>query len=265
MKLNWTVSAMRPVEIDQRLADSGYSLSLTDKSRYLYHMTQRLISCGGWDSLHTPYMTRLWLSAGVRKGRAYTLSELRQIAQPRQDEMAFMEGMMQLVNGAVFKRCVRLKCEHCALEQTHPPRDLDDPITCAGCLNAMQLPLEAPFAYIPNPLFCTGMSNGLLTLMRVLWRFDQSEPVGVWVGGVLIQKGNGPEIEVDLLYLAGDTLHIVEAKDALPENSAIQMQMLRYRTLAEELGGVCTLASLPTLPPDLSAWCADWGISVLAG
>ena len=51
MKLNWNVSAMRPVEIDQRLADAGYSLSLTDKSRYLYHMTDRLMRCGGWDSL----------------------------------------------------------------------------------------------------------------------------------------------------------------------------------------------------------------------
>lgn len=256
---------MRPAEIDQRLGEAGYSLSLTDKSRYLYHMTDRLVSCGGWHALQTPYMTRIWLSAGVRKGKAYTLSELRQIAQPRQDEAAFMDAMMALVNGSVFKRCVRLKCEHCALEQTHPPRDLNDPITCAGCLNPMFLPLEAPFAYTPNPLFCTGMSNGLLTLMRVLWRFEQNDPQGVWVSGVLIQKGDGPEIEVDLLYLSGDTLHLVEAKDALPENSAIQMQMLRYRNLAEEIGGVCTLASLPTLPADLSAWCADWGIAVLAG
>jgi len=256
---------MRPAEIDQRLAEAGYSLHLTDKSRYLYHMAQRLLACGGWDALYTPYMTRLWLNAGVRKGKAYTLAELRQIAQPREAEETFLYEMRLWVSGAIFKRGVRFKCDRCALEQNHPTQALSDPLICDGCQSPLIVPLDVPFAFTPNPLFCIGMANGLLTLLRVLWRLTQEAADGVWVGGVLIEKEGGPQVEVDLLYLTGETLHMIEAKDALPESAAIQMQLLQYKALADEIGGVCTLAALPTLPPDLSAWCADWGIAVLAG
>ena len=104
----------------------------------------------------------------------------------------------------------------------------------------------------------------MLTLMRVLRRFAQEMPTGMWVGGVLIEKG-GTQTEIDLLFMNEDALYMVEAKDALPESSSIQMQLLRYRNLAEELGASCTLASLPAIPQDLAAWCEGWGISVMVG
>lgn len=255
---------MIPAEIEQRLAASGWTLALTDQSRYLYHMVQRLLACHGWEALHTPYMTRLWLNAGVRKGRAYTLSELRQIAQPREYEDDFVSQMRLWVSGALFKRCVRFKCERCALEQIHPTQALSDPLICAGCLSQIIVPLDVPFAYLPNPLFCVGMINGLLTVLRVLWRLTQ-EAECAWVGGVMLRQEGGPATEIDLLCLTQDRLLLIEAKDALPEIPTLQMQLLHYHKAAEALGGAALLASLPPVPPDLSAWCADWGIGLLEG
>lgn len=207
------------------------------KTRYYQGMIRLM---GGIDQLaflREDYMLRLLDNAQVKKGTAFTLHELMQIALPRQHHTDFLNIMTRLAAQSVFMRGYRLTCPVCDLTLWYELSAVQEMTPCRGCLMPFQLPLDLSFAYRLNHLFCMGLNQGAASvLLMLLWLHEHYEKV-TWEACIIIQQ-----TEVDLIVHADDDLLLIECKNVLTDKQTSQIE--RVKALAEAIGGKFMLAVL---------------------
>lgn len=147
--------------------------------------------------------------------------------------------MDELCHYRVFLKGYRVKCPHCSSRFWYSINDVGESLTCKGCHNNYELPVEPDFAYklndlVKNNIFNTSTSrSGNLTVIRTLALISQNS---------LHSFGYGPQInlysnvhtkdisgEIDIFCIADGKLIIGEAKHdskAFSENKNKSLESL---------------------------------------
>ena len=179
-----------------------------DDSDALYR--KMLLLLDDVDMLYESYMLRLFSDAQIRTGRAFSLAELRSIAQPEADTARFYVQLQNLMDGGVFLRGCMLKCRFCESAVWYGLHELSERLTCRECGAIFQLPLDLNFTFRLNALFAKGLKNGALTVLLMLRYLQKTENVSAWGAGY--QVGG---VDIDLAALRDGKLIIAECKDAI--------------------------------------------------
>lgn len=237
------------------LQQQGYQVSVTDKN-VLYRKVLTLL--GGLESigwLYEEMMLRLCLNAQIRKGQAYSLPELKSIAQPQERTPQFYDIMAQLIAKGIFKRGYSLSCPYCDFF-TWYALPIAEAQSCAGCGAIFQPPLELPFAYQPNTLFSNALRNGAVTVLLFLHQMRSVSLNFTWGAGYQVSKGRHTT-DLDLVTLLGDVLVVVECKDDFTDWEArtVKTQLEKTLAVADDLNADAFLfATLkPTIPKEIQA------------
>jgi len=233
------------------LQQHGVSAKPTEKTKMLQGLLHLLKAVGDLtvlDYWRDPAWVRLFCSANLRKGQAYTVVEIRQIAQPRATTPAFMEQFAKLVEQQVFRRGFNLSCEICGLTHWYSFQEAAHiPLLCQGCRQPLSFPLEQPFAYQPNSLLCGALKNGIITeILVLLWAQRQWADFAFHANVELRAEDISAEIDL-VLRLPDGSLHLVEAKDDFSASQPIEglsAQMEAMGLLARELDAQLIFATL---------------------
>ncbi len=257
--------------MDNRLSGSleraGYTVTQESKARYLRGMLNigfypnRMLA--DFYFLRHEYMLRLLSSAALRKGNAYIVKELRQLAQPADAILEFLNQLVKLVERQIIQRGYRLECDECSLEWWYPLRELDnDRIRCVGCQHYIFLPLELDFAYRLNPLIALGINNGALTIFLAALALESGRHY-FYDFCAVVRKGT-LITDIDLLLRKEGRLCLVECKDNLPEEAALHDQLAKLAIIAQETDADAYLATLADAVPDsILAFATEQRIQVL--
>lgn len=213
-----------------------------------------------------PHTVRLFNNAQIRKERAFTYSQLAQIANPAEKSHDFHSHVENLVHYGILYRGYRLQCEHCGLDRWYPLQDVDN-LRCKGCRQSIFIPLEQQLAYQLNPLWAEGLKNGALTTFLALFHFQRRYPQIDWDAGLILQKAGG-EAEIDLAIRADKTLYLIECKDK-PNTKYNHLigQLNRIQHIADEIDAKVILATISTdeLPDELAIYLQEKQIELLSG
>jgi hypothetical protein len=115
------------------LEDAGYKVNLTAKSRYMKGLVPLLGGQFTLNILKHPDILRLFSNAQIRKGQAYSLKQLAQIANPQHEMERFIGQMKTLSASNTFIRGYRLQCPTCDLDTWYALDDVAEMVICEGC------------------------------------------------------------------------------------------------------------------------------------
>jgi hypothetical protein len=225
--------------IRTRLEAAGFTyLGQENKGRYCHGM---VTLCGDLPTmrfLREEHLLRIFFNAKVRKGHAFTYSELKPMTGTKSAETAnrLYEQARWLAGQQILLRGYSLHCPVCDLDVWYDLASVGEFTICQGCRSRMQLPLEAPFAFRLNQLFIEGMKQGAATvLLTALHLYEISPAAFIWQSGARIKK-RGLEAELDLIAICGDRLIIAECKDNIADDAALHEQLQRTSEVAHALG-----------------------------
>jgi hypothetical protein len=248
------------------LREKGYHVRETATGRYMRGLVPLLGGQYTLDILRDVHLVRLFSNAKIRKGHAYTLKQLAQMALPEEAISRFMVQMAQLTERGAFIRGYRLQCPTCDLDSWYALDDIAEMVTCQGCRIPFQLPLELDFAFRPNRLLMEATKSGALTVLLTLFHWLQDSPITVWLSGLEVSK-NGQTTDIDLLAQREDGLYMAECKDNFNTNALeqLQEQLQSGKAIAEAINATYVFATLydEHLPPALQNFCEDKGISII--
>lgn len=232
------------------LRQQGYQAELSAKSRYLKGLVPLLGGQFALDSLQHAPLRRLFSNAQIRKGQAYSLSQLTQIAQARHETDDFLANLHALIARQVFSRGYRLQCPTCDLDTWYPLDQIAEQVICAGCRLPFQLPLTLDFAFRPNRLLIEALKSGALTTLLTFNYWLHQSPVTIWQSNVLVQRGDLMS-DIDLFVQCEQGLYMAECKDHLVHTADAQQRLARQlevgKTIADHIGATYVFA---TLHPD---------------
>jgi len=228
--------------IRTRLEAAGFSyLGQENKGRYCHGMVTLCGNLAAFHFLREEYLLRIFFNAKVRKGYAFTYSELKPMTGTKSAETAnrLYEQSRWLAGQQILLRGYSLHCPVCDLDVWYDLASVGEFTICQGCRSAMQLPLEAPFAFRLNQLFIEGLKQGaatvLLTALRLHEIAQTTSNTFIWQSGARIKK-RGVETELDLIALCDDRLIIAECKDNFEDEAALGDQLRRTSEAAQIIG-----------------------------
>jgi hypothetical protein len=205
--------------------------------------------------LFEDYIRRLFANAQIRKGRALSFAELAAIAQPKEQTPQFNIWFMDGLRRGLFFRGYVWECPRCLSLEWYPPGELGEGVVCRACGAIFQPPPQADLTYKPNALLTNALKNGALTQLLFLHQLRSVSEQMLWGGGYKL-RGEGEEIEFDLVTLLGDVLTLVECKDHFTDPAAVRAQLERVLGFAYRLKAEAVL--FVTLNPDPPADLVDW-------
>jgi hypothetical protein len=212
---------------------------------------------GSIDRIRRDDILRLLCDAQIRKGSAFTLPELKAIADPREETEAFYDAFQEIVayGNAIFRRGYEFECPYCLDRHWYIAYEFGEQMTCPRCEAVFQPPLQAEFFYKINDLFAKGLKNGALTVLFTLRKMETDCTEMHWFSGYQFRK-DGQSFDVDLIVQCDGAVMLFECKDSLPEDeSGLHEQIGRTSQVAQAIGAdfrFSTLApELPTTTTDL--------------
>lgn len=234
------------------LEQAGYTAELRPKSRYMKGLVPLLGGQYTLNILQHEDMIRLFSNAQIRKGRAYNLKQLIQIANPNEQTSRFIEQIATLAASSTFIRGYRLQCPTCDLDTWYALDDIAEQVTCQGCRIPFQLPLELDFAFRPNRLLMEALKSGALTVLLTFNHWLQDSPLVVWQSNISVNH-NGKTTDIDLLVQREDGLFMAECKDKINVEDdhaflALQEQLTIGKHIARDIGADYFLAYLDPNP-----------------
>lgn len=248
------------------LKDNGYTVREVPQGRYMKGLVPLLGGQYTLDILRDEYMVRLFSHAQIRKGRAYTLKQLAQIAFPDENMPRFTEQIAQLTRQGAFIRGYRLQCPTCDLDTWYALDDVAENVVCLGCRIPFQLPLELDFAFRPNRLLMEACKSGALTVLLTLYHWLQDSPITLWLSGLEVSK-NGHTTDIDLIAQREDGLFMTECKDNFNVDNleALQAQLQYGKSIADAIGATYGFSTLTEqeIPSTLHDFCDTNSIEIL--
>lgn len=248
------------------LKDKGYAVREAAQGRYMKGLVPLFGGQYTLGLLRDEHIVRLLTNAQIRKGRAYTLQEIMQIAMPDAAMPRFIEQMAQLTERGAFIRGYRLHCPTCDLDTWYALDDVAEKVICQGCRLPFQLPLELDFAFRPNRLLMEATKSGALTVLLTLYHWVQDSPITLWLSGLEVSK-NSLATDIDLIAQREDGLFMAECKDnfKIEDLDNLLNQLEQGKSIAESIGATYIFATLyeKEIPIALQAFCAANGVQIL--
>ena len=236
------MTVMTQEKLLQYLESYGYQVSLDAKGRYLQGILQLVGGLENVEFLREPYFIKLFNNAQLRKGKAFTIKQLQQIANPSQQIEQFYAIMQTLIAKELFFRGYMLQCPACDLETWYSLENTQEFVTCQGCRTAFQMPLKIDFAFRPNLLFLQGLVNGALTVLLTVHYFKNQCEDFLWESNLILKK-DGQHIEVDLIASCDGKVIIAECKDNFKITSEhltlLQNQLQNMQTFLSTIPDTC--------------------------
>jgi hypothetical protein len=242
---------------------ANYQAELSAKSKYMKGLLPLLRGQYELGILQHEEMLRLLGNAQIRKGRAYSLRELVQIANPQGETNRFIRQIASLASSGAFIRGYGLQCPHCDLDTWYPLDGVAEWVTCEGCRQLFQLPLELDFAFRPNRLLMEALKSGALTILLTLHHWLQDSPVTIWQSNIEISQ-EMMNTDIDLLVQREDGLFMAECKDNFDDLRELEAQLAIAHYVAKEIGARFVFASLGEIPQELRAFLALHKIPLLS-
>lgn len=233
------------------LEQAGYIAELTPKSRYMKGLVPLLGGQYTLNLLQHEYIIRLLSNAQIRKGRAYSLKQLIQIANPEQETPRFIEQIAGLAASSTLIRGYNLHCPNCDLDTWYALDGIREEVICQGCRIPFQLPLDLDFAFRPNRLLMEALKSGALTILLTLNHWLQDSPLLLWQSNISVRRDRHNS-DIDLLVQREDGLFMAECKDSLEAHSIenLKDQLLPGKQIASSIGANYSFATLHTTALD---------------
>jgi hypothetical protein len=251
----------------EMLQNKQYIVNEAPQGRYIKGLVPLLGGQFTLGMLREQYLVRLFSHAQIRKGSAYTLKQLGQIAMPDVHTPRFIEQLMQLTAHGVFIRGYQLQCPTCDLDTWYALDDVAEKVICEGCRMPFQLPMQLDFAFRPNRLLMEATKSGALAVLLTLYHWLQDSPITLWFAGLEVSK-HGQSTDIDLLAQREDGLFMAECKDnfKLDELDNLLAQLQIGKTIADNIGASYTFATLHNedLPEKLRVFCNENGVNILS-
>ncbi len=137
-------------------------------------------------------------------------------------EMGLKSTLEELCNYRVFLKGFNLKCRKCSSQFWYPLNEVKETISCKGCLEDFQFPVEPNFAYklndlIKNNIFRSStVRDGNLTVIRTLVNIHGRSLLSFYYSPQIIFYDNyhskTPCAELDIACLSDGQFIIGEAK-----------------------------------------------------
>ena len=222
------------------LQNAGYTVRRESLDSIYRKMIQLLgyEGLGSIDRIRREDILRLLMDAQIRKGRAFTVAELKAIADPREETESFYAALQEIVayDNAIFRRGYEFECLYCLDRHWYIAYEFGEQMTCHGCEAIFQPPLETEFFYKINELFAKGLKNGALTVLFTLRKMDLLCEEMNWFSGYQLRK-DGASFDVDLIVQCDGKLTLFECKDSLPKDeSRLREQIEQTLGAAEAIG-----------------------------
>ena len=143
-------------------------------------------------------------------------------------ELGLKKTVKELCDYRVFLKGFNLKCKKCSSLFWYHINEVKETISCKGCLEDFQFPVEPKFAYklndlIKNNIFQPsglGLRDGNLTVIRTLVRMHRRTQQSFYYSPQLnlysSHHSNHPCAEIDVVCLSEGQLIIGEAKHKSP-------------------------------------------------
>jgi len=234
------------------LEQAGYTAELRPKSRYMKGLVPLLGGQYTLNLLQNEDILRLFSNAQIRKGHAYSLKQLIQIANPNDETPRFIDQIATMAASSAFIRGYRLQCPTCDLDTWYALDEIGEQVVCEGCRIPFQLPLELDFAFRPNRLLMEALKSGALTVLLTLHHLQQDSPLVLWQSNLSVKQSD-METDIDLLVQREDGLYMAECKDKIDFDNldALQSQLKIGKRIAEDIAANYCFASLDENPfPD---------------
>lgn len=244
------------------LQSANYKAELSAKSKYMKGLLPLLRGQYELGILQHEDMIRLLSNAQIRKGRAYSLKELAQIANPKEETPRFIKQIAGLASSGAFIRGYGLQCPHCDLDTWYALDTVAEWVTCEGCRQLFQLPLDLDFAFRPNRLLMEALKSGALTILLTLHHWLQDSPVTIWQSNIEISQ-EMLTTDIDLLVQREDGLFMAECKDNFDDLQDLQAQLTIAQHVAKQIGAKFVFASLAELPEALTLFLERHAIPFL--
>lgn len=250
------------------LQQAGYQASVSSQGRYMAGVTRLLGGDFVLDILQREDVQTLFTNAQIRKGRIYTLNELRQVTKP-DDVTQFNQVMRQLVHQNAFMRGYMLQCLTCDLEAWYRLGDVDELTVCQGCGDLIHLPLELDFSYQPNRLLQEALKSGALTVLLTLFNWLWESPVLHSETGIVV-RGHGIQTDIDLIAKREDKLIMAECKDSFATDDdsidTIIAQCSMSKSIADKVGAELVFATLldEKIPTKLTQYFHEQHIAIMS-
>jgi hypothetical protein len=245
------------------LQSANYKAELSAKSKYVKGLLPLLRGQYELGVLQHEDMIRLLSNAQIRKGRAYSLSELVQIASPQSETPRFVRQIANLASSGAFIRGYGLQCPHCDLDAWYALDSVAEWVTCEGCRQLFQLPMDLDFAFRPNRLLMEALKSGALTILLTLNHWLQDSPVTIWQSNIEISQER-LSTDIDLLVQREDGLFMAECKDNFDDLRELEAQLAIGHYVAKEIGATFVFASLGEIPKGLSIFLGQHKIPLLS-
>lgn len=248
-----------------RLGKAGYKIERDVKGQYIDGILRLF---GGIDQLgwtRNAAIMRVLSNAQVRKGQAYTYSQLVQLGQPKDKIEDFQNVLAEFARCGALLRGYRLTCSYCQLDAWYRLDDVVEATPCQGCYSLIQPPLDSSFAYQVNPLLSLGLRSGVLTVLSIL---DKQDETTEWHNGFIIQKGD-LNTDVDLVIERNGHVFFNECKDNFKTDpasiQALCNQLKTLQQIAIDAGAKLVFATLvePPLPEALQSFLDAQNIPAL--
>lgn len=229
------------------LQASNYDAEFSPKGKYIKGVLPLLGGQYELGLLQHEDILRLLSNAQIRKGRAYSLKQLAQIANPQAETPRFLKQFSTLASRAAFIRGYALQCPICDLDTWYALDEVAELVTCQGCRNRFQLALELDFGFRPNQLLMEALKSGALTILLTLHHWLNDSPVTIWQSNIEI-KQEMLRTDIDLLVQREDGLFMAECKDNFETDSAslqaLEAQLALGAHIAKEIGAKFSFATL---------------------
>lgn len=245
------------------LQAAHYQAELSAKSKYMKGLLPLLRGQYELGILQHEEMIRLLSNAQIRKGRAYSLKQLAQIANPQESTPRFIKQIASLASSGAFIRGYGLQCPHCDLDTWYALDSAAEWTQCEGCRQVFQLPLELDFAYRPNRLLMEALKSGALTILLTLHHWLQDSPVTIWQSNIEVRQ-EMLKTDIDLLVQREDGLFMAECKDNFDDLQDLEAQLAISQHIAREIGANFVFATLGEGPQALNEFLTKHNISLLA-
>ena len=141
-------------------------------------------------------------------------------------ELGLKSTMKELCDYRVFLKGFNLKCRKCSSQFWYHLNEVKETISCKGCLEDFQFPVEPKFAYKLNDLIKNniyqpnGSRDGNLTVIRTLVSMHRRSHQSFYYSPQLnlydTHHSNDPCAEIDIVCLSEGQFIIGEAKHSSP-------------------------------------------------
>lgn len=212
--------------------DRGYSLSLTEKHAFAegtIALLDNLLKLVEKENVRTFF----W---GLSDGKSHDLRGIRSLLKGGANGDEIINSFVQK---RILLRGLAFTCENCGLRRWYPLAELDETITCTGCLEVVMPPSQSNIHYRLNELVSRAVRQGSLPVIltrRIL--FDTYKRNSLWLYGAEIFKGDA-RTDIDLLTTWRGQVIAVECKDfkkgvLKKEERKLKLQIRELRDLCED-------------------------------